>query len=75
MSAVPDRNSTTDLAVLGATTVGYYLVNDLVKGPRLRRAVAAGVLATGAHHYSPSPPLFGPAFAARCSRSLIPIKR
>lgn len=48
MSAVPDRNSTTDLAVLGATTVGYYLVNDLVKGPRLRRAVAAGVLATGA---------------------------
>lgn len=36
-----------DLAVLGATTVGYYLVKDLVKKPVLRRVVGAAVLATG----------------------------
>lgn len=48
MTAVPDLNRTTDLAVLGTTTVGYYLVNDLVKKPALRRVAGAAVLATGA---------------------------
>lgn len=47
MSAAPDLNRTPDLAVLGATTVGYYLAHDLVTTPWKRRLVSLGVLAAG----------------------------
>jgi hypothetical protein len=47
MSAAPDLNRTPDLAVLGTTTVGYYLAHDLVTTPWKRRLVSLGVLAAG----------------------------
>ena len=47
MSAAPDLKRKPDLAVLGTTTVGYYLVHDLLKTPRKRRLAGLAVLAAG----------------------------
>ncbi|WP_297008825.1 hypothetical protein, partial [uncultured Corynebacterium sp.] len=47
MSATYHPSHTSDLPVLGATTVSYYLVQDLVRTPWRRRAAGAAVLGAG----------------------------